>query len=144
MTDSEGHTRSEHEIRQLIADLEKAACLKDIDAVMANYAEDVVVFNVRPPFQIKGKHDWRREWEFAVSHFPESFRSQTKDLAIELNGDIGVAHYRLRYTGMSVPSSWIRNTTVLRRVAGRWQIFHEHYSLPFDPETSKVVFEFGE
>lgn len=144
MTNSRTQAPGDEEIRELIADLEKAVCRKDIDAVMAHYADEVVVFNVRPPFEIRGKQDWRHEWEFAVSHFPESFGYQIKDLAVERNGEIASVHYRFRYTAMPFPSSWIRNTAVFKTVGGRWQIVHEHFSLPFDPETSKVVFDFGE
>jgi ketosteroid isomerase-like protein len=35
--------------------------------------------------------------------------------------------------------TWIRNTGGYRRIQGRWQIVHEHCSVPFNPETSKAV-----
>jgi ketosteroid isomerase-like protein len=36
--------------------------------------------------------------------------------------------------------TWIRDTAIYRRNEGKWQIDHEHYSVPFDPETSRAVF----
>ncbi len=41
----------EAEIRRLIADLQRAVCTKDIERIMAHYASEVVVSNVKPPFR---------------------------------------------------------------------------------------------
>ncbi len=73
------------QIRQLIADQQRAVCAKDIDRIMTHYATDVIVFNVRPPFQTRGAKDWRREWEVALAHFPASFGIETRDLVITVS-----------------------------------------------------------
>jgi ketosteroid isomerase-like protein len=52
-------SQDEAEIRRLIADQQKAVCAKDIDGIMAHYAADVIVFNVKPPFQTRGAKEWR-------------------------------------------------------------------------------------
>ena len=129
----------EAEIRRLVADQQSAVCAKDIDRIMAHYSADVIVFNVKPPFQTRGAKDWRREWEASLSHFPASFGTETRDLVITVSGDVAIAHYLCRFTGMP-GQSWIRDTAVYKRDQGTWKIVHEHYSVPFDPETSKAVF----
>jgi len=129
----------EAEVRRLIADQQRAVCAKDIDRIMSYYASDVVVFNVKPPFQTRGARDWRREWEMALAHFPALFGIETRDLVITVSGDLALAHSIWRFTGMP-GQTWIRDTAVYRRGQGQWRIVHEHYSVPFDPETSRAVF----
>ncbi len=130
----------EEHIRQLLTTQQQAICAKDVDRIMTYYADDVVVFNVKPPFQIRGAKDWRREWDTSLSHFPPTFATEMKDLSITLSGDLAIAHFLYRFTGLG-KQSWIRDTAVYRRDQGKWRIVHEHFSLPFDPETSRAVFD---
>lgn len=143
MSNSAIDSRREQEIRQAVADRQRAICQKNIDRILAGYAEDAVVFNVKPPFQIRDQGGWRHEWESSLAHFPDSFGSETKDVKIIAQGDIAVAHYLYRFTGMPFDPGWIRNTAVYRNIEGRWLIVHEHGSVPFDPETLKAVFAPG-
>ena len=135
-------TADEAEIRRLVADQQGAVCAKDVDRIMSYYAGDVVVFNVKPPLRTRGVKDWRCEWETALGHFPDSFGMETRDLAVSVDGDLGAVHSLWRFTGMP-GQSWIRQTTIYRRSQGKWAIVHEHYSVPFDPETGRAVFEAG-
>jgi len=143
MSNSLLDSRCQLELRRVIAEQQRAICQKNIQRIMAGYAEEAVVFNVKPPFQIRDKRAWRHQWESSLAHFPASFGSETKDVKIIANGDIAVAHYLYRFTGMPFDPSWIRNTAVYRKIRGRWLIVHEHGSVPFDPETSKAVFALG-
>ncbi|MCC2663201.1 MAG: hypothetical protein K0S35_1123, partial [Geminicoccaceae bacterium] len=36
---------------------------------------------------------------------------------------------------------WMRATFCCRKTNGRWRIAHEHFSAPFDPESSKALFD---
>jgi ketosteroid isomerase-like protein len=38
-------------------------------------------------------------------------------------------------------SSWMRVTICWRKLDGRWQVAHEHYSEPFDMESGKALFD---
>jgi ketosteroid isomerase-like protein len=139
MTTGNPDSSDEAEIRRLIADQQSAVCAKDVDRIMAHYAADVIVFNVKPPFQTRGAKDWRREWETALSRFPAAFGTETRDLVVSVSGDLALAHCLWRFTAMP-GQSWIRDTAIYKRTQGKWQIVHEHYSVPFDPETSRAVF----
>jgi hypothetical protein len=46
--------RDAAQLRQLIDDQMSAICAKGLDRIMNPYAADVVVFDVKPPFQTKG------------------------------------------------------------------------------------------
>ncbi|CAF3038035.1 unnamed protein product [Rotaria sp. Silwood2] len=134
----------ESQIRQLIADWTSAFCLKDIDRLMANYADDVIIFDIKPPFQRKGANEWRRAWEECLPYFPESFQTETRDMIIHVSDDVAFAHWLWRFTGIPQEhraiKTWMRATVGYKKQNGRWLIVHEHASLPFNPETSQVVF----
>ena len=129
-------------IRQAIANQQTAVSRKDIIGIMRCYSDDAVVFNVKPPYQVNSVEDWRRVWETSLSHFPVSFGTEMRDVTISVSGDLAVAHYLLRFSGLPGSQAWIRETVVYKRHRETWKIVHEHSSVPFDPETSKAVFEF--
>jgi ketosteroid isomerase-like protein len=139
MTTQHADLHGEAEVLRIIADQQKAVCAKDIDRIMSHYAAEFCVFNVKPPFQIRAATDWRRVWETSLAHFPPSFGMETRDLVITMSGELAVAHYLSRFTGLPGDPFWIRVTAVYRLMEGTWKIVHEHSSVPFDPETSRVV-----
>jgi ketosteroid isomerase-like protein len=144
MTTKTTNTHDEAQIRQLIADQASAICAKDIDRIMAHYATDVMFFDCKPPFQTRGAQAFRRIWEECLPCFPDSFEIERRDLSIIVSGDLALAHWLFRFTGKEkdhpAMQTWMRLTGGYQRKQGRWQIVHEHCSLPFDPETSQAVF----
>ncbi|MBD0327917.1 MAG: DUF4440 domain-containing protein, partial [Pyrinomonadaceae bacterium] len=45
MTTETTKTQDEAQIRQIIADTASAICAKDLDRIMAHYAQDVIIFD---------------------------------------------------------------------------------------------------
>ena len=136
-------TQDEAQIRQIIADTVSAICAKDLDRIMAHYAQDVIIFDGIPPFQTKGADEFRRTWEACLPCFPDSFGIEMRDLSLTVSGDVAIAHWLFHFTGMATDHPgpmWMRITSACHRKQGRWQIVHEHCSVPFDPETSQAVF----
>jgi uncharacterized protein (TIGR02246 family) len=136
--------RDEAQLRQLIAEQLNADCAKDLDRVMSLYAPDFVVFDVKPPLQLRGADAFRRMWEACMPCFPDGFRAETRDLSVTVGGDLAFAHWFWRPTGAQVDhpaaQTWLRCTAGYRKARGRWQIVHEHVSVPFDPQTGHAVF----
>ncbi len=134
---------NEAQIRQLIDDRQRAICAKDIDQIMAYYSPDVVVFDCKPPFQTQGTDAFRRIWEECLPYFPASFETEIRDLNICVSGELALAHWLLRFTGMEeehpATQTWLRFTAGYQQQQGKWQIVHEHCSVPFDPHTSQAV-----
>jgi ketosteroid isomerase-like protein len=142
MTTEPTKRSDEAEIQVLLEGLNNAVCAKDVDRIMVHYATDAVVFDVKPPFQTKGADAWRRTWEECLPYFPDSFGIETRDLKINTSGDLGFVHRLWIPTGVPEDHparAWLRNTIVCKRNHGRWKIVHDHWSVPFDPETSKAV-----
>lgn len=144
MTTASTFTANEAQIRQLIADQQHAICTKNVEQIMSYYANEFIVFNVTPPFQIKGKEAYRQVWEACLPYFPDSFGIETRDLSISVSSELAVAHWLSHFTGMkpnhSAMQTWMRITAVYQKNQGNWQIVHEHNSVPFDPETSQAAF----
>jgi len=134
----------ETQIRQLIADQAKAICSKDLDAILAPYSKEVINFDVKPPFQTRGADAWRQTWAACLPYFPDSAEVEMRDLRIFVGGDLALAHWLWHLTGVErnhpAAQIWMRSTGCYQRNEGRWQIVHEHCSVPFDPLTSKAVF----
>ncbi|MBD2777827.1 nuclear transport factor 2 family protein [Iningainema sp. BLCCT55] len=143
MTMTTAITSKETQIRQLIADQQRAICAKDVDQIMSRYANEMIVFDVKPPFQTKGKEAWRQVWSECLPYFPDSFEMETRDLTITVNDNLAVAHWLFRFIGKEdhpAMQTWMRVTAVCQNNQGNWQILHEHLSVPFEPETSQAAF----
>lgn len=137
------HATSEDQIRQMIADQQRAICAKDVNQLMSRYADEIVIFDVKPPFQVKGREAVRQLWEEGLPCFPDSLEMETRDLIITANDDIATAHWLFRFQGEPdhpATQMWMRATAVCRKQHDTWQIFHEHISVPFDPTTTQAVF----
>ncbi|MBE9079092.1 nuclear transport factor 2 family protein [Romeria aff. gracilis LEGE 07310] len=130
-------TCDEVQIRQLITDQANAIRAKDVDKIMAHYAPNVVAFDVKPPFQIIGADAWRRMWEACLPCMPASSGTEMQDLNINVSGDLAIAHWTFHFTGIESehPAAQMefRITASYYRSQGRWQIIHEHCSIPFMP-----------
>jgi uncharacterized protein (TIGR02246 family) len=130
-------------IRKLIDEYMAALCNKDVKSMMTHYASDVIVYDVKPPFQIKGAVTWKHAWEACIGYFPESFKIELKDVKIYAGPDVAMAHYLMRLTGKEkdhpAMKTWIRISTGWKKQQGRWKIVHEHGSLPYNPHTMQAT-----
>ncbi len=66
----------EAQIRQWIADFGKAFAARDINAIMALYAPDVIAYDLVPPLQYVGKDAYRKDFEDFLAQYkgPARFR----------------------------------------------------------------------
>ena len=123
------------EIRRLIEGRQQAHHRKDPDAIASVFAADAVRYDLAPPLVHVGVD--RREIEAWLATWKGPILLDTRDLAIEVDGSLAVARGLTRMRGHKVddPSGgidmWFRTTVVLKKMDTRWQIVHEHASVPF-------------
>jgi len=120
-------TEDETRIRALIEQWARAVHAGDLDAVMADHAPDIVMFDVPPPNDgIRGIDAYRKTW-------PPFFEWQRKGASFEIveldvtaGDDVAFAHALLETN----PDNRLRLSIGLRKEGGRWVVTHEHHSFP--------------
>jgi uncharacterized protein (TIGR02246 family) len=137
-------TQYEQEIRTLVEAWSRALQAKDIAGLTANYAPDSVLFDIKPPFCVRGVAAIRQVWEEYLPCLPAKFESERRDFQVTAGEDAAFVHclHHIRPEGEASrgPDTWIRVTVCYRKIVGKWQVVHEHVSLPFDPRTGQVSF----
>lgn len=131
-------------VKETITGLFDAICRKDVKGIMSYYAPDMIAYDVKPPFQVKGAVAWKHNWEACIGYFPDEFGTEISDLRIYVNAGLAFAHYMFRLTGPETDhpamQTWIRSTTGFKKQHSKWKIVHEHGSLPFHPHTLQAIF----
>jgi uncharacterized protein (TIGR02246 family) len=129
-----------------IAALEKrfaaAFNAKDVNKIMAGYARSgLFVYDVAPPRAYVGWDAYKKDWEGLLKDaLPGKVTFSIADLAITVDGAMAYSHstQTIEATGGPVSHLVVRVTDVYRKTGGRWQIVHEHVSVPVDPATGKA------
>lgn len=133
----------EAEIRRLIAKWSAALEKKDVDGLLADYAPDVLLYDLKPPYEIRGVEAFRKLWQDCLPFFPDAFASEHHGMTITVSGDIAFAHGLHHITPLAgdhpAGRTWMRVTACYRKTNGAWQVAHEHVSLPFDPRSGQAV-----
>jgi uncharacterized protein (TIGR02246 family) len=130
----------EQAIRDLIERWAVAVHAGDLDGVLADHADDIVMFDVPPPNDgVRGIDAYRDTWPpfFAWQAAGASFDIVSLD--VTAGNDVAFAHALLRCGTAEEfrldPTYRLRLTVGLRREAGetgggRWVVTHEHHSFP--------------
>jgi uncharacterized protein (TIGR02246 family) len=135
---STGMTDEQKQIRALIAQWAAAVHSGDMDGVLADHADDIVMFDVPPPQEgVRGIDAYREAW-------PPFFESQAQGATFELlslditaGDDVAYAYALLRCGTprelAEQPGNRLRLTLGLRKEHGGWVVAHEHHSFPLAP-----------
>jgi uncharacterized protein (TIGR02246 family) len=138
-------THEETKIRELIDHWANAARTSDLDGIMSHYAPDIVAFDAIARLQFKGRDAYRKHWEACLTMCSGPMIFEVHDLNIAARDDVAFGHYLSRCGGTGPDGvekvGWMRGTVCCRRIDGKWLVVHEHFSAPFDMETSKALFD---
>jgi ketosteroid isomerase-like protein len=130
------YPNDEAAIRALIANWADAICVGDIERIVADRTDDVVMFDVPAPIQEKGIHAYRDTWTLFFRHTaagPDRFR--ISELEIVIGDEVAFAHGLLTING---GAPHCRLTLGLKQLGGRWQVSHEHHSIPIERSQAVV------
>lgn len=125
----------EAQIRNLIERWAAAVHDGDLDRVLADHAEDIVMFDVPPPFEgVRGIDAYGQTWPPFFEWQAQGAVFDIESLDVAVGGDVAYAHGLLR-CGTPVeldalPENRLRLTLGLRKEDGRWVVAHEHHSFP--------------
>jgi uncharacterized protein (TIGR02246 family) len=122
-------------IRDLVHRWAAAVHAGDLAGVLADHAEDVVMFDVPPPDDgVRGLDAYRATWPPFFEWQRQGACFEIVELAVTAGTDVAWAHGLLRCGTpeelAAHPERRLRLTLGLRREQGRWVVAHEHHSFP--------------
>ncbi|OEV09655.1 uncharacterized protein (TIGR02246 family) [Streptomyces sp. Amel2xB2] len=128
-------TEDERDIRELIEDWARAVHEGDMDTVLADHADDIVMFDVPPPDDgVRGIDAYRATWPPFFAWQRGGARFELVSLDVTAGADVAFAHALLRCGTeqdlRAQPGARLRLTFGLRKEGGRWTVAHEHHSFP--------------
>jgi uncharacterized protein (TIGR02246 family) len=130
----------ETDIRALVERWATAVHTGDLPGVLADHAEDIVMFDVPPPQDgVRGIDAYRETWPpfFEWQRTGASFDIVALDVVA--GDDVAWAHALLRCGTpeelAADPGNRLRLTLGLRKDGGRWVVAHEHHSFPDTSQT---------
>jgi ketosteroid isomerase-like protein len=137
-------TQSDAAIRDMLEHWRGAVVSGDLDGIMAHYATDILSFDAVAQLQFKGAEVYRRHWQACMEMCKGPMVFEMHQLSLTVRGDIAFGHYLTRCGGVEdgqEKTSWMRATVCLKEIGGRWLIAHEHFSVPFDMQSGKAMFD---
>ncbi|WP_447593970.1 YybH family protein [Aquipseudomonas campi] len=138
-------TSSQTELAALVDSWVKGNLAKDVEAIIRHYSDDVLAFDAILQLQFKGRAAYKAHWQSCMEMCGGPTTFKVRELQQEADGALGVGHF-IAYCGGSDAEGnsqgcWLRVTQVYRRIGGAWKIAHEHFSVPFDPQSGAALFE---
>jgi uncharacterized protein (TIGR02246 family) len=131
----------EAEIRQWLDRFAKAFGARDVNAIMALYAPDLVAYDIVPPLQYVGRDSYRKNYEEFLAQYKGPLDIEYRDLHIFAGGDIAFAATLERISGTLLNGEkstvWVRVTSGFRKIDETWFDIHDHVSVPTDFATGK-------
>jgi len=120
--------RDETEIRELIARWAEAVHQGDMAGVLADHAEDIVMFDVPPPNEVRGKGAYRETWPPFFKYQLQGALFEIVSLDVTVGKDVAFAHALLK-CGMPeelakdpAPASGSPLGCARRAAAGWWRM----------------------
>ncbi|SCG45743.1 conserved hypothetical protein [Micromonospora echinaurantiaca] len=126
---------NEEQIRTLIERWAGAVHRGDLATVLADHDEDIVMFDVPPPYDgVRGLDAYRQTWPPFFRWQAQGASFEIEELKITAGDDVAFAYALLRCGTpadlAAAPDNRLRLTLGLRKRAGRWVVTHEHHSFP--------------
>jgi uncharacterized protein (TIGR02246 family) len=125
----------EEAIRALIERWAAAVHGGDMNGVLANHADDIVMYDVPPPYEgVRGIDAYRETWPPFFEWQARGASFEIVSLEVTAGTDVAYAHALLRCGTPEEfgenPANRLRLTLGLRKEQGRWVVAHEHHSFP--------------
>lgn len=133
----------------VLIDYKDAVFEKNLDALIALYDDNVVIFDMWGTWSHNGIDAWR---QMAASWFDslgtERVVVDFSDARSIVDQDLALIHAFVTYTAVDAGGEELRSldnriSLTLKHSGDKWRIIHEHTSAPIDFETTKAMFKRG-
>jgi uncharacterized protein (TIGR02246 family) len=123
----------EQQIRDLIERWATAVHVGDLPTVLADHADDIVMFDVPPPEQgVRGIDAYRDTWPGFFEWRANGAVFDIETLDVKAGADVAFAFALLRCGTPAEfgrdPDHRLRLTVGMRKRDGRWGVTHKHHS----------------
>jgi uncharacterized protein (TIGR02246 family) len=120
-------------VRDLVERWATAVHAGDLDQVLADHAEDIVMYDVPPPSRgVRGITAYRDTWPPFFEWQASGASFDIVSLDVVAGADVAFAYALLRCGTPDQlredPDNLLRLTIGLQRTEGRWVVVHEHHS----------------
>ena len=138
-------SNAQAQIQQQLDSWSAACRSKDVSSIMSHYAEDVVAYDAIGPLRFQGRAAYQAHWQACMEMCSGQAMFEIHQPSFLLSDELAVVHYLFHCGGSDdkgeMQSSWMRVSQCFRQQDGRWLIAHEHFSMPCDMESGKVLFD---
>ncbi|HWM00198.1 MAG TPA: nuclear transport factor 2 family protein [Nocardioidaceae bacterium] len=126
---------NESQVRALVERWARAVHEGDLETVLADHADDIVMFDVPPPYDgVLGMDAYRDTWPPFFTWQQQGASFDIVSMDVTAGDDVAFAHALLRCGTpqelQEEPQNRLRLTIGLRKEQGRWVVVHEHHSFP--------------
>ena len=123
----------EEQIRALVTRWAQAVHAGDLATVVADHADDIVMFDVPPPEDgVRGIEEYRSVWPGFFEWQASGAVFEITRLDVTAGTDVGYATALLKCGTAQelaeIPDRRLRLSIGLRKEDGRWVVAHEHHS----------------
>ena len=134
MPNTQKRVSEDTSVRERLVTLAQAIREKDIDALMAHYAPDVVVYDVMPPMDVQGAVAYLENFERWFDSMQGPIDYEMNDLRVAMSDSHAFCHFLGHIRGTRTDGEkanyWVRVTTCFQKANGQWLVGHEHVSMP--------------
>ena len=123
---------AESAVRTIIQNWAKAISEGDRRAILANHTSDLLMFDF--PGTVKGLDAYDKTWDFFFANPLGPISFVPREVEVTASDDVAFASCMVQCEGTSGGHVDFRLTTGLRRTNGKWEIVHEHHSVPTKEE----------
>ena len=127
-------TRDATEIGAIITRWAEAVRARNLDGILADRSDDILMFDVPPPTQLRGIRAYGKSWEELFGWFGETGTFEVDDVIVHAGGEVAFATALIHCSGEGPKEGKaeleVRLTLGLRKSGGRWKVVHEHHSVP--------------
>src|SRR5262245_47210285 len=115
---AKAQTEIEGQLRHIMDRLSKAVQSRDIEGILAIYADEAVIFDVRDSLKY-GKEGLRKSWEECFAS-TKNFKIEIQDPTIRVEGNLAFSHCLSHATGQATDGQdidiWMRATDCYRKI----------------------------
>jgi ketosteroid isomerase-like protein len=120
-------------IRQIVENWAKAVRDENMNGILANHADDIIMFDVPEPFQSIGIDAYRKTWDIFFKYTrPGIFDIQQLSIVAGENVAFCIATMKCldKSDGGDFKPLDFRLTIGLKKINDQWMVVHEHHSVP--------------